>query len=208
MIRPFIATAMACAALALTPIAASAQMAAPSKDPAQAPAGNYVIDKRHTSVIIKLDHLGFSNYAMRFNGVEATYSYNPANPLATKITATVDPRSVDTGLPGFNEEIAGERMLNAAAHPTITFTSTGIRDVQANRGIVTGDLTFLGVTKPIDLHVVFNGGGPSMGGINRMGFSAQGKFKRSDYGLNFMRGMLGDEVEIHIETEFVSPPNQ
>lgn len=205
MIRTLLIPAVSCAVLAFAPLA-SAQPAPPSQDPAAAPAGAYEIDTRHTSVIIKIDHLGFSNYAMRFNEANATYSYDPADPLATRITATVNPASVDTGMPAFNEEIAGPRILNAAEHPEITFVSTGIRDVQGNRGVVTGDLTFLGVTRPLELNVVFNGGGASMGNVNRMGFSATGTFKRSDFGHGFMQGMLGDEVEIHIETEFVSRP--
>ncbi len=69
-------------------------------------------------------------------------------------------------------------------------------------GDVTGDLTFRGVTKPVTLHVIFNGTGPGLLGGHRMGFSATGEIKRSDFGSHKFESMVGDVVHLDIEAEF------
>jgi polyisoprenoid-binding protein YceI len=78
---------------------------------------------------------------------------------------------------------------------------------------VTGDFSLHGVSKPLVLDVTFNGGydGAPMDPGSRVGFSAQGKIKRSDFGVSYgvpQPGStfgVGDEVEIQIEAEFTKP---
>ena len=89
----------------------------------------------------------------------------------------------------------------AANHPTITFVSTSIKKTGPNKGVMTGDLTLRGVTKPVSLDVTYDGFLNAMGG--RAGFSATGVVKRSDFGPNTMPpAILSDEVALKIELEF------
>ncbi len=207
MRRTLLAASLCLAALAGSAHAqAPAASPAPSKDPAAAPAGSYVLDTRHASLIAKIGHFGFSNYALRFNKFDASYDYNPAKPEATKISVTIDPTSVDTGLKTFDPEIASAKILDAPKYPQITFVSTSVKRTGGDKGVVTGDLTFFGVTKPVALDVIFNGSGPAMGNVQKMGFSATGSFKRSDFGFNFLQGKLADRVDIAIEAEFNKKP--
>ena len=74
----------------------------------------------------------------------------------------------------------------------------------ANEATVVGDLTLRGVTRPVTIEVEFNQAGPSMGGTYRAGFDGEATIKRSEFGINYGLPMgLGDEVELHIEGEFV-----
>jgi polyisoprenoid-binding protein YceI len=185
------------APLAALPAAASAQAVT---DPAAAPAGTWTIDKRHTSVTMKVRHFGASKYTFRFaqGAVDASYDYNPAKPLDTKISVTIDAASVDTGLPDFNKEIGTDpKFFNAAQYPKITFVSTKVEP-----GKLTGDLTFRGVTKPVTLDVVYDGYAKTPFGSQIMGFSATGKIKRSDFGFTHLVPMVGDDVDLLIEVEF------
>lgn len=189
------------AALALAaPLTASAQMA-PSPDFTKAPAGTYTLDKGHASVTLKLSHMGLSYYTMRFDKIDASYAYDPANPTASKVTVTIDPKSIDTDNAAFNAEIA-DQFLDAAKYPAISFVSTAVKPGTGGRGVVEGNLTFHGVTKPVTLDVNFNGVGQGMRKETRMGFSAMTTIKRSDFGANKYVPLVGDNVTVLVETEF------
>ena len=86
----------------------AAALATPSTtDPAKVPAGSYVLDKQHASLTVKIVHMGFSHYTMRFDGLDGSFTYDPANWQSTKATFTVDPKSIDTNDSAFNKQIAG-----------------------------------------------------------------------------------------------------
>jgi polyisoprenoid-binding protein YceI len=183
-------------------LSASPALAEPSLDPAAAPGGHYALDPRHASVTAKVRHMGLSNYTMRFRHIEASYDFDPANPLTSKMMVVIDAHSIDTGDDGISRQFANE-FLDADAHPKITFDSTAIQLTEANRGTVTGDLDFRGVTKPITLDVTYNGTESNLIGGRRMGFSATTVIKRSDFGSKAWRGAVGDDVQLNIEAEFV-----
>jgi polyisoprenoid-binding protein YceI len=191
------------AALALSVGLAGGALANPStQDPAKVPAGTYGLDKRHASLTVKIVHMGFSHYTLRFNGLDGGFTYDPANWQATKVTFTVDPKSVDTNDPAFNKQIEG--YFDVDKYPTISFTSTGVQG-QDGKGTVTGDLTFHGVTKPVTLDVTFAGAGHGVSPIGtRLGFSGQTQIKRSDFGLNSMilNQFTSDDVDVIFEVEF------
>jgi polyisoprenoid-binding protein YceI len=191
------------AALALSVGVAGSALANPStQDPAKVPAGTYVLDKRHASLTVKIVHMGFSHYTLRFNGLDGGFTYDPANWQATKVGFTVDPKSVDTNDPAFNKQIEG--YFDADKYPTISFTSTGIQG-QDGKGTMTGDLTFHGVTKPVTLDVTFAGAGHGVIPLGtRLGFSGQTQIKRSDFGLNsaILNQFTSDDVDVIFEVEF------
>ncbi len=193
------------AAAALTLITAPTAMAAPgvsSKAVADMPAGTYGIDTTHASLVAKIGHMGFSNYALRFTKIDARFTYDPANPTAAMVSATIDPASIDTGSASFNEELKGAMWLNTAKFPTITFASTGLVMTGANTGKMTGDLTFRGVTKPVTIDVTWNGVGSGMMTETRTGFSATGAIKRTDFGFGTYVPVISDKVDLILEIEF------
>lgn len=184
---------------------ASAALANPaSQDPAKVPAGDYALDKRHASLLVKVPHMGgFSKFTMRFDRIDGGFTYDPATWGATKVTITVDPTSINTGLPEFDKTIAGPSYFNSAKYPAITFVSTQAEGVDG-KGTVSGDLTFHGVTRPVVLDVTFNGVGPGMlGSGTRIGFSGTTHLKRSDFGVTTMSQFAGDDLDLLFEVEFV-----
>ena len=175
-----------------------------SADPAAAPAGLYVLDKSHASVVAKVSHMGLSFYTLRFDALDARFDYDPAKPEASQITATVDANSLDVGDPKTGPQFARD-FLAAAVFPRITFVSTGIQRTAPGHGLVTGNLTLGGVTRPVILDVVFNGSGPGPFGVGgyRMGFSATTDIKRSDFGSKAWESLVGDQVHlVRSEVEF------
>lgn len=177
----------------------------PVVTPTAAPAGNYKLDPTHASVTWSLSHAGLSNYTARFDKITGTLDFNPDAPEQSKVDIRIDPKSVSTGLPKFDDEIAmSGKYFNADQYPEIRFVSTGIKITGEATGLITGDLTLKGVTKPVTLDVTFNGAGKSFGNPGKtLGFSATTKFLRSDYNMGHLVSFgIGDEVSLRIETEF------
>ena len=189
--------------IVLLGLAFAAPVAADSanRDPAKVPAGTYELDKAHAGLVVKVLHMGFSRYTMRFNSLSGGFTYDPANWQATKVTIVIDPRSIDTENANFNKTVAG--FFEPDKYPAITFSGSGVSG-ENGRGTVTGDLTFHGVTRPVTLDVTFNGSGPGLlGGGTRMGFSGTGHIKRSDFGVNNERVFAADDIDLSFEVEFV-----
>lgn len=192
------------AGLAFALLATGAAAADPTtRDPANAPAGVYALDPRHASLVIRIPHMGgFSRYTMRFNVLSGNFVYDPASWQSTKVTITVDPKSIDTEDNIFNRTVAG--YFEPEKYPVIAFASTGLAADAEGKGQLSGDLTFHGVTRPIVLDVEFNGVGPGLLGVGtRMGFSGTAKIKRSDFGVTAARLFAGDMVDLVFEVEFV-----
>lgn len=173
--------------------------------PSAAPAGNYKLDPTHASVTWSLSHAGLSNYTARFDDISGALNFVSDAPQNSTVDIRIDPKSVSTGLPKFDEEIATSgNYFDANTFPEIRFVSTGIKLTGEATGLITGDLTLKGVTKPVTLDVTFNGAGKSFGNPGKtLGFSASTKFLRSDYNMGHLVAFgIGDEVTLRIETEF------
>lgn len=199
MIRPI------AAALLIVLAAAPAAWAAPSTDTAKMPAGTYVLDPQHASLIARVKHGGFSNFTIRFRVTQATYQWDPKSPQTTEVRATVDAASFDSGLPKEDPGLA-KAFLHVDKVPTAMFVSTSIQPGDNGKGTMTGDLTLNGVTKPATFDVTWNGYDSGIFG-QRSGFSARATIKRSDFGIDYLLrpplGFVGDEVELILELEFV-----
>ena len=179
-----------------------------------APAGAYTLDKSHASLIVRLGHLGYSQFTARFENWDAALNFDPVEPENSQINVTIDPRSIASDNPptGFIDIMRND-FLKAAEFPQITFHSTRVERTGPNTARVTGDLTLLGVTRPVTLDARFNGGyeGMNLDPHARIGLSAHGTFNRADFGMSYGIPPEGtnlgvsDAVEVIVETEFSGP---
>jgi polyisoprenoid-binding protein YceI len=160
-------------------------------------ADNYKVDAAHSSVVFKINHLGYSNVYGMFPGISGTYSLDSATPANSSVSISIDAGSVSSGNTNRDEHLKSPDFFNVKQFPTITFKSTKVeKGSSANKYKVTGDLTMLGVKKSITIEVNFNGSGQGMKGETRSGFDATFKIKRSDFGMNFGVPNTGDEVTL------------
>ena len=183
----------------------------------KAPAGVYALDPTHATLQASVLHNSISNYTVRFNKIDGKVTLDPANLENSSVEFTVDPASVDANYPGdytgthansgfksWNEDIANSPSnLNARQFPQMTFKSTKVSKTGERTADVTGDLTFLGVTKPVTFKATFNGeieSHPFMQ-VPAIGFAAEGTFKRTDFGMAL--GYVGDEVTVRFDGEFL-----
>ena len=188
---------MLCALAALALLSAPA---APGRAPVL-PAGRWELEQSHSSVIAEALHLGVSYYVMRFDRMQASFTWNPADPAATKLQASVDVTSLDTG-DAFGPRAADD-FLAAQKYPEARFVSTKVEEAPDGRtGTVTGDLTLMGVTRPVTFDVTFVGVGPGLLFGTVAGFSATTVIHRSDFGSRHFLSFVGDDVRLQIEGEF------
>jgi len=194
----------------------AAEAAAPPAMPPMAPAGHYQIDKSHASLLMRANHLGFSTYTTRFSRFEAQLTFDPNNIPASKVVATIEASSfeMDAAPQMCLDIMKGPQMLDTAKFPQIVFKSERIRMTGAKSMEISGTLTLRGVTRPSVLTATFNGGYAGVPNVDphaRIGFSAHGSFKRSDFGMTF--GIpapgttmgVGDLIDYSIEAEFTGP---
>jgi polyisoprenoid-binding protein YceI len=179
-------------------------------EPTTLPAGSYEMDRAHSSLTWKVDHLGLSSFTARFSRFDAVLQIDPAKPESAKVLVTVEPTSVRTDYPvpetsDFDKDLAeGEDFFDAKKFARIIFSSTKVERTGATTARVTGDLTMRGITKSITIQVTLNAAKEHpMAGVPALGFSGIAKLKRSDFGMTFMLPLVGDEVTLFIEAEFL-----
>jgi polyisoprenoid-binding protein YceI len=214
------ATLLAAALVACAPPATKTEAPAPLPTPAttpvatEAPSGAYKLDPTHATLLFRVKHLGFSNYTGRFTKFDAKLNLDTADPTKSTLEASVDANSLALENPpaGFVNEIKG--WLGVAKAPLWTFRSRTVELTGPDTARISGDFTMNGVTKPVALDARFNGGYPGhpMDPNARIGFSATGELKRSEFGV--AQGIpapgstmgVSDAVEIILEAEFTGPP--
>lgn len=182
-------------------------------------AGEYTLDKSHASLIFRVNHMGFSNYTAMFRRFDAKLQFDPQHPEKSHVVATIDPTSIDTNYPDpqkldFNAELQNEKWLDAKKFTEIKFESKKVELTGVNSAKITGELDLHGMKHEVVLNATFNGGyakNPMDPMGSRIGFSAHGSLKRSDFGIIFGIPQAGskmgvsDEVEFVIEAEFNKP---
>lgn len=192
------------------PLAAGPFPTAPMADtPIEAAAGGYTLDPRHTSVVWRVRHMNMSMFTARFDTVAGKLTLDPAAPTKSALSVSIDANSVDTGLKGadasFDAKIA--EVLGAGKTPHITFVSRTITRTGPRTGLVSGDLTMNGATKPAVLETTFENYVAStiIEPKPTIAFSAHAVIRRSDWGAtnSIFSLFAGDQVELIVETEMI-----
>lgn len=163
-------------------------------------AADYAIDPSHTAVGFQVSHAGISWTHGRFNKLGGEFTIDAANPASQKFAMTIEADSIDTGNQQRDDHLRSPDFFNVKQFPTITFESTKVE--RTNEGLkVTGQATLHGVTKPIEL--LLKGGKviEFPAGVERTGYSASFKLKRSDFGMGNMLEAVGDDIFINVSFE-------
>lgn len=165
----------------------------------------YEFDKSHTNILFFIDHLGFSDMVGQFTDYDGTFMLDQQQPENSKIDVTLKPTGIRTSSVELDKHLQKPEYFNSAAFPDIRFTSTAIKKTGEKTAEATGNVTMLGVTKPVTMKVTLNKADYHPFTQNYVaGFSAEANLKRSDFGMKESIPLVGDEVRISIETELVN----
>ena len=167
------------------------------------------IDASHTNVNFEVSHMVISDVEGTFKTFDGTVISSESDFSDAKISFTVDVNSIDTDNEMRDNHLKSPDFFEASKYEKITFTSTKFTKVKGENYLLEGDLTIKGITKKIQLDVVYNGTIKDPYGNTRAGFKLNGKINRFDYGLKWNATLesgglvVGEEVSIEANVEVV-----
>jgi polyisoprenoid-binding protein YceI len=165
--------------------------------------GAYQLDPAHVTVLFKINHMGLSTFVGRFNKVDASLEFDPANIAAARLSAVINIASIDVNNTSLEDTLRGGSWFDTEKYPQAFFTTSHVSVIDRDTAVFTGNLTLHGVTAPIDLTVHFNGGANNMlTGFYTLGFSATSTFNRSAYGIDYLIPAIGDQIDLEVFAEF------
>ena len=162
---------------------------------------SYTVDPTHTYPHFTVSHMGFSTMHGRFDESSGKVTLD-TSAKSGSIEITIKTGSVSTGYGKRDDHLKSPDFFNVAEYPTMTYKSTKMKfkgDVPVS---VEGELTLLGVTKPVNLAITeFKCGTNPMNKKYECGAGATGKIKRSDFGMSKFLPGVGDEINLVFEIE-------
>jgi polyisoprenoid-binding protein YceI len=183
---------------AVTRIADGAELPAP---------GRWQIDPGHTELAFIGRHFMLNKVRGRFTGLSGVIEVAEA-PGDSTADITIDMASVTSGNEARDEHLRSADFFDVAHYPTATFSARA-SGWQGARGVLAGELTLRGVTRPVTLQAEYLGYTADPWGGHRAVFSAAGTINREDWGLNWNMPLDGGglvvskEIRIEIELEAV-----
>jgi polyisoprenoid-binding protein YceI len=166
----------------------------------------YIIDKSHFSIGFLVEHVGYAKTLGMFRDIDGSYIHDVKNKKINDINIVINTDSVFTNDEKRDEHLKSPDFLHVDKYPEMVFKATDIK-INNNETIINGNLTLLGITKPLVLTGKINKIGKyPFGGIIKpyvMGISAKGTIKRSDHAMMYAikDNLVGDEIELIIEFE-------
>lgn len=162
---------------------------------------NYTLDPTHTYLHFGISHLGFSTMHGRFDQSSGRFSIDQAAKTAS-VNVVIEASSINTGLQKRDEHLRSPDFMNVVEFPVVTYQSTTVKFKGDKPVMVEGNLTLLGVTKPVILTITsFKCGANPMNKRAMCGMDAVGTMKRSDFGMTYALPGVGDELKLTIEAE-------
>jgi polyisoprenoid-binding protein YceI len=167
-------------------------------------AQTWSLDKAHSRLGFNVTHMGIAEIGGSFIITDAKITSSKPDFSDAVVELTADVKSIDTDNEQRDKHLAGPDFFDAEKFPTLTFKSTSFKKVNGKKYKVAGNLTFHGVTKPVELDVVFNGTAENHQKKTIAGFNISGIVKRTDFGIaaSMPAAMLADGVALQASTEF------
>ncbi|PHS41966.1 MAG: polyisoprenoid-binding protein [Robiginitomaculum sp.] len=178
------------------------KMAAPYEN-IGVPSGAYTMDKTHGYVTFSYSHFDLSNPQLRFRDIDAVLVLDADMPENSVLSVEIDAASIDSGVDIFDEHLNSPDWFDTAKHGEISFKSTGFTRTGTKAGTMSGDLTIMGITKPLTLDVTLLAAKPHpFKKVPAIGIEARGTLLRSDFGLGKYAPGVTDKVDLLISAEF------
>jgi polyisoprenoid-binding protein YceI len=194
--------------LALSVVIAAGALAAP----AAAEPARYELDPAHTTIAFLVEHAGYAKTLGQFLRASGGYTFDDATGALSDVRVVVETQSVDTHHEARDRHLKSGDFLDVGSHREMTFTAASARRAGESTFVVTGELTLLGMSRPLTLEATVNKSAPYPFGdrADVMGVSARGTLKRSDFGMTYgvADNLVGDDVEILIEIEAGRQPEE
>mgnify|MGYP001407063421 CR=1 FL=1 len=173
--------------------------------PAPAAPEHYSLDTAgaHAFVMFKVSHIGFAWIYGRFNSFSGEFTFDPEDPAAASVTMKVDTASLDTNHAERDRHLRSADFFAVEQFPEAHFASTAYRRTGQEKGVLSGNLTIKGITRPVELTVEELGAGADPWGGYRRAFAARGTINLADFKMADRLGPAVSEAELIISFEGV-----
>ncbi len=168
----------------------------------------YKIDAAHSEIHFKVKHLMITTVTGQFTKFDATLTADTEDFTDGTVSFTADINSIDTRSEQRDAHLKSDDFFNAEKFPELKFTSTSFTKI-GNGHILKGDLTIRDVTKPIELKAEYSGIMVDPYGQTKVGFEAEGKIKRKEFGLGWDAiteaggVVVSDDVRLQLNIQFI-----
>lgn len=169
----------------------------------------WTVDPTHSSIDFSVRHMMIAKVKGSFHAFEANIVADAHDLTSADIQFSIDLNSIDTRNSDRDNHLRSADFFEIEKNPTLTFQATAIAKIDDGEYSITGDVSLHGVTRSETFAATFEGAGKDPWGNEKVGFSATGSLKRSDYGLTYNAALetggvlIGDEVKISIDIEAI-----
>lgn len=173
--------------------------------PAQAEPETFVVDGEHFSMSFEVMHIGYAPVIGMFRDIEGEFEFDEESNELSSGKLVFKSESVFTNHKKRDEHLRKPDFLDSDQYPDVVFELTDFEKTGENTGTVTGDLTMLGNTRPVEVNVTLNKSDEYPIGHEdyTLGISAQTTINRSDWGMTYGLdpALVGDEVKMRFGFE-------
>jgi len=169
----------------------------------------YAVDPSHSRLGFTVRHLGFSKVRGSFENFEGIVRLDPDDLSTIEAEGTAQTASITTNDEKRDAHLRSADFFDADKYPTITFKSTGVKDVDGSRFTLIGELTMRGVTKEVEFEGEYLGAGRDPLGNDKIALEARTTINRKDWGLNWNAALetggvlVSEHVDLELEIQAV-----
>jgi polyisoprenoid-binding protein YceI len=171
--------------------------------------GTYAIDAAHSRIGFVARHAMVTKVRGSFNDFEGSGYLDAENPANSHLQLTIRAASIDTRNADRDAHLRSNDFFDMEAHPTITFSSSAVEQVSAERYRVTGDLSIKGVSKPVSIEFEYTGSATDPFGNQRIGLEGTTSVNRKDWGITWNAALdtggvlVSDKVTLEFEVSAI-----
>ncbi|MGW1958052.1 YceI family protein [Streptomyces sp. NPDC001920] len=168
--------------------------------------GGYVLDTTRSRIGFTARAMMISKVPGQFDVFEGRAHLDGATPSKSTVQLTIRAASVQTRNTKRDDHLRGTDFLDAVGHPTITFVSTRVEQVDETEFKVTGDLAVRGITKPVTVDFRLTDTASGAAGTGRVRLTGSATINRKDWGVDGGTGMVGAKVALSFDVIAVRQP--
>ena len=163
----------------------------------------WTTDQHHSQLHFSAIHFGIAHIAGVFHEFKVSMKCEKEDFSDAQIEMIADVNSIDTQVEMRDNDLKGPNWFDAKKFPELVFKNTSFTKVKNNKYKLKGNITIHGVSKPIELDVIFNGQAVTMSKKQTAGFTVRGKLNRSDFSLGKDPMLTGvsNEIEVWADVE-------
>jgi polyisoprenoid-binding protein YceI len=161
--------------------------------------GAWTIDPARTHIAFAIDAIGYPRTNGQFHGFQGRIAVDFEHWDKSSVAFRVETKSVDVGSQSFSDYVRSLAFLDSDRFPTIDFVSKSVERIDDRTIRVSGDLTMLGVTKPLAVDVAVRR--ETQTGGSRLAFLARTRIDRLEFGMNSGYPLVSRDIELEISSE-------